>query len=170
MLVSVYGTALGNAVQPAGTIPLPQYLQGFEAEVNGVTAPLYYVSPGQVNLQIPYETPLGSQTLTVGNPYKNVNYNMRIVSAAPGIFVSNGFVFPPYNSAGRGKETAMFITGAGKFTPSVATGDAPTSLTNAPKPVLASYGDGGQRKCGNQLHWHDARTRWRGANQLYGSL
>ena len=60
MLLSVYGTALGNFVQSAGTIPLPQYLAGFEASVNGVTAPLYYVSPGQVNIQIPYETQPGT--------------------------------------------------------------------------------------------------------------
>ncbi|HTC33712.1 MAG TPA: protease pro-enzyme activation domain-containing protein [Bryobacteraceae bacterium] len=138
MLASVYGTALGDAVQTAGTIPLPQYLQGFEAEVGtaAVTAPLYYVSPDQVNLQIPYETPLGTQTLTVGNPYINVNVNIQVVAAAPGIFVENGFIFPPYNTAGQGKETALYITGAGVLSPSVETGDAPTTLTNAPKPIL----------------------------------
>ncbi|HTW66915.1 MAG TPA: protease pro-enzyme activation domain-containing protein [Bryobacteraceae bacterium] len=135
MLVSVYGAGMGNAAQNAGTIPLPQFLQGFEATVNGVTAPLYYVSPDQVNLQIPYETPAGNVTLTVGNPYVNVNYTLPIVAAAPGIFMSNGFVFPPYNTAGQGKETALFITGAGALSPSVATGDAPTSLTNPPQPV-----------------------------------
>ncbi len=136
MLVSVYGTALGDAVQTAGTIPLPQYLQGFEAEVGSVTAPLYYVSPDQVNLQIPYETPTGLQTLTVGNPYINVNANIQVVAAAPGIFVENGFIFPPYNTAGQGKETALYMTGAGVLSPSVATGDSPTTLTNAPKPIL----------------------------------
>jgi uncharacterized protein (TIGR03437 family) len=136
MLVSVYGTALGNSVQSAGTIPLPQYLQGFEAEVGSVTAPLYYVSPDQVNLQIPYETPVGPATLTVGNPYVNVNYTLEVVPAAPGIFVNNGFVFPPFNTAGRGQETALYITGAGQVSPSVSTGDAPTSLTNAPQPIL----------------------------------
>jgi uncharacterized protein (TIGR03437 family) len=135
MLVSVYGTAMGNAAQSAGTIPLPQFLEGFEASVNGVTAPLYYVSPDQVNLQIPYETQLGNATLTVGNPYVNVNYTLQVVAVAPGIFMSNGFIFPPFNTAGRGKETALYITGAGAVSPSVATGDAPTSLTNAPQPV-----------------------------------
>ena len=60
MLLSVYGTALGDFVQSAGAIPLPQYLAGFEASVNGVPTPLYYVSPNQVNIQIPYETPPGN--------------------------------------------------------------------------------------------------------------
>ena len=31
MLLSVYGTAFGDFIQMAGTIPLPQYLAGFEA-------------------------------------------------------------------------------------------------------------------------------------------
>ncbi len=104
-----------------------------------VSAPLYYVSPDQVNLQLPYETPLGLATLTVGNPYINVNATIRVVQAAPGIFMSNGFVFPPYSSAARGAETALFITGAGKLLPSVATGDSPSSSTptaNLPKPIL----------------------------------
>jgi uncharacterized protein (TIGR03437 family) len=139
MLLSVYGTGLGNAVQSAGTIPLPQYLQGFEAEVNGVTASLYYVSPDQVNLQIPYETQPGYATLTLGNPYANVNYTIRVAPAAPGIFTDNGFVFPPFSSAGRGVESALYITGDGQVTPSLADGTSPSSTTpdaQLPKPVL----------------------------------
>jgi len=139
MLLSVYGTGMGNAVQSAGTIPLPQYLQGFEAEVNGVTASLYYVSPDQVNLQIPYETQPGYATLTVGNPYDNVNYMIKVVAAAPGIFTDNGFVFPPFSSAARGVETALYITGEGEVSPSLADGASPSSGTptsELPKPKL----------------------------------
>jgi adhesin/invasin len=130
---------MGNAVQSAGTIPLPQYLQGFEAEVNGVTASLYYVSPDQVNLQIPYETQPGYATLTVGNPYDNVNYMIKVVAAAPGIFTDNGFVFPPFSSAARGVETALYITGEGEVSPSLADGASPSSGTptsELPKPKL----------------------------------
>jgi uncharacterized protein (TIGR03437 family) len=138
MLLSVYGTALGDFVQSAGTIPLPQYLAGFEAEVNGVTAPLYYVSPDQVNLQIPYETQPGYATLTVGNPYVNVNYTIKVAAAAPGIFTENGFIFAPFSSAARGVETALYITGEGQVSPSIADGDSPASNpnNNYPKPVL----------------------------------
>ena len=139
MLLSVYGTALGNAVQSAGTIPLPQYLQGFEASVNGVTASLYYVSPDQVNIQIPYETQPGSATLTVGNPYVNVNYTINVTPAAPGIFVDKGFVFPPFSSAVRGMESALYITGEGQVSPGLADGASPSSNTPLgllPKPIL----------------------------------
>ena len=139
MLLSVYGTGMGDAVQSAGTIPLPQYLQGFEAWVNGVMAALYYVSPDQVNLQIPYETQPGYATLTVGNPYDNVNYTIKVVPAAPGIFTDNGFVFPPFSSAARGAESALYITGEGQVTPSLADGASPSSTTSIdqlPKPNL----------------------------------
>ena len=142
MLLSVYGTALGNEVQSAGTIPLPQYLQGFAATVNGVTASLYYVSPDQVNLQIPYETQPGIATLTVYDPYNpdvGVNYTLRVVPAAPGIFMDNGFVFPPFSSAGRGVETALYITGEGQVSPSLADGASPapsTPVSELPKPKL----------------------------------
>src|SRR4029077_6594982 len=53
MVLSVYGTNLGASAQAATAIPLPFILEGFEAFVDGVPAPLYYVAPGQVNIQIP---------------------------------------------------------------------------------------------------------------------
>jgi uncharacterized protein (TIGR03437 family) len=139
MLLSVYGTALGDFIQSAGTIPLPQYLAGFEAWVNGVTAALYYVSPNQVNIQIPYETQPGSNTLTVGNPYVNVNYNIEIVPAAPGIFMTNGFTAAPFSSAAAGHTTTLFITGDGQVSPSLADGTSSPSGTptsQLPKPKL----------------------------------
>jgi uncharacterized protein (TIGR03437 family) len=139
MLLSVYGTALGNFAQSAGTIPLPQYLAGFEALVNGVTAPLYYVSPNQVNLQIPYETQPGTTTLTVGNPYVNVNYTLRIVPAAPGIFMTKGFTAAPFSSVAAGQTTTLFITGDGQVSPALADGTSPaegTPLGQLPKPNL----------------------------------
>ena len=140
MLVSIYGTALGDLVQLARTIPLPQYLSGFEASVNGVPAPLYYVSPNQVNLQIPYETPLGRAALVVGNPYANSNsYNLNIASAAPGIFTNNGFIAAPFSSAAAGAITTLYITGSGILSPALRTGAAPASgspISQLPKPTL----------------------------------
>jgi uncharacterized protein (TIGR03437 family) len=139
-IVSVYGTQLGNFPQSAAAIPLPNYLAGFEASVDGVPAPLYYVSPGQVNIQIPYETLPGRSTLMVGNPFINVNYSIQITSAAPGIFTSNGAVSAPFSSARRGQTTTLFITGDGQVRPTLATGTTPspgTSTSRLPKPVLA---------------------------------
>jgi uncharacterized protein (TIGR03437 family) len=139
MLLSVYGKALGDFVQSAGTIPLPQFLAGFEASVNGVMAPLYYVSPDQVNIQIPYESKPGNITLTLGNPYVNVNYTLNIVAAAPGIFMSNGFTAAPFSSAARGQIITLFITGEGQVSPALTDGTTPASgtpIAQLPKPKL----------------------------------
>ena len=140
MIVSVYGAALGDFDQSAGAIPLPQYLAGFEATVNGVTAPLYYVSPNQVNLQIPYETQPGDAALVVGNPYANSNnYTLHIEAAAPGIFMTKGATAAPFSSAVAGQTTTLFITGDGQVSPSLADGATPASATplnQLPKPTL----------------------------------
>jgi uncharacterized protein (TIGR03437 family) len=110
--------------------------------VNGYTASLYYVSPNQVNLQIPYETQPGIATLTVYDPYnpdEGVNFTLEVVPAAPGIFTDNGFVFPPFSKAARGVETALYITGEGQVSPSLADGASPsfsTPTSELPKPIL----------------------------------
>ncbi|HEX5230283.1 MAG TPA: protease pro-enzyme activation domain-containing protein [Bryobacteraceae bacterium] len=140
MLVSVYGTSFGTFAQAAGTVPLPEYLAGFEATVDDVFAPLYYVSPNQVNIQIPYETRPGTATLVLGNPYANSNnFKLQIVPAAPGIFMTNGATAAPFSSAARGQTSTLYVTGVGNVSPAVDTGDAPsagTPLSQLPKPNL----------------------------------
>jgi len=139
MILSVYGAALGTFSQSAGTVPLPQYLAGFEAYINGVAAPLYYVSPNQVNVQIPYETNPGAATLIVGNPYANVTYNFTVSAAAPGIFTFQNGSINPYPSASPGETVTLFETGDGQVTPSLATGATPSPKTQTgslPKPRL----------------------------------
>jgi uncharacterized protein (TIGR03437 family) len=139
MLISIAGAQLGNFVQTAATIPLPQYLAGFEGSVNGVPAPLLYVSPTQVNLQIPYETQPGSATLVIGNPYENVTKQIQVTAAAPAIFAASDGAVTPNNSGARGQTLTLFITGDGQVTPRLATGASPstqTPLTRLPKPQL----------------------------------
>lgn len=139
MIVSVYGAALGNFAQATGTIPLPDYLAGFEAMIDGVPAPLYYVSPGQVNLQIPYETNTGLVTLTVSNPFQSVDYRMRVSTAAPGIFMDARGGIAPASVGARGQIVSLYMTGDGQVAPALATGATPsasTPLARLPKPQL----------------------------------
>jgi len=140
MIMSVYGDGMGNFAQAAGAIPLPSFLAGFGAWINGVQAPLYYVSPNQVNIQIPYETSPGSATLELSNPFDTIQYRFTVTSAGPGIFtLPNGRVTPT-SSAARGQAATLFITGEGAVTPSLATGNTPssrTALANLPKPRAA---------------------------------
>ncbi len=170
MIMSIYGAALGTFAQSAATIPLPQYLAGFEATINGVPAPLYYVSPNQVNVQIPYETSPGRATLVVGNPYANVTYHFQVSAAAPGIFTFQDGGINPFRSAAHGQTVTMFITGDGQVTPSLATGATPsprTQVGNLPKPLAAGNGHGWRSARHRGLYWHTERVSRGDADQLH---
>ncbi|MBZ5626354.1 MAG: hypothetical protein LAQ69_47880 [Acidobacteriia bacterium] len=53
-LVSIFGMNLAASTEAASTVPLPTKLGGTSVAVNGVAAPLFFVSPGQINFQMPY--------------------------------------------------------------------------------------------------------------------
>ena len=63
-IVSLFGSHLAQGVT-VGSPPWPKVLLGTSVFVNGVAAPLAYVSPTQINAQIPYQTPAGQATLNV---------------------------------------------------------------------------------------------------------
>jgi uncharacterized protein (TIGR03437 family) len=139
MLLSVFGSQLAPSVQAAGSVPLPVSMAGVAVTVNGVASPLYYVSPGQINLQIPYTTASNSNVLmSVNNNGKVTTKSFTIGTVSPGIFVDQNNAPVPSTSAARGQTVTLFITGAGALTPPVATGTAPspqTSIADLPAPV-----------------------------------
>jgi len=141
-IVSLYGTGLASGIQLAGALPLTVYFQGFEALVNGVPAPLYYVSANQVNLQIPYETTPGRAELDIFNPYSSTSSTFQVAAAAPGIFTFSDGTLNPSKTAARGQTIAMFITGDGQVSPSIPDGTSPlsgTPLALLPKPIQNVY-------------------------------
>ena len=64
MLDSLFGT-FGKTSGAASSLPLPTTLADVQVLVNGVVAPLLYVSPTQINFQIPMATPTGPQDFEV---------------------------------------------------------------------------------------------------------
>ena len=54
-VVAIYGSNLAAASTPSQTLPLPLNLAGTRVLVGGIPAPLFYVSPTQVNAQVPVE-------------------------------------------------------------------------------------------------------------------
>ncbi len=129
MLASVFGTTLAPDTEAALYLPLPLSLAGVSATVNGITAPLYYVSPGQINLQIPYEAGSGPAVLAINNHGSVASLPISIAVAAPGIFTDGSGNLVPTASAARGQTIAMYITGDGDVTPTLATGATPSSST-----------------------------------------
>jgi uncharacterized protein (TIGR03437 family) len=139
MTLSIFGSQLASSISAAGSVPLPISMGGVAVTVNGVIAPLYYVSPSQLNIQIPYEAAANSTaTVNINNNGKVTTRNVNLASAAPGIFVDQTGAPVPSTSIARGKIGTLFITGAGSVTPQVSTGAAPSSgtpLASLPRPT-----------------------------------
>ncbi len=55
-LASIFGADLASGIAGASSIPLPSSMNGTTVQINGVAAPILYVSPAQINVQIPWET------------------------------------------------------------------------------------------------------------------
>ena len=130
MILSVFGSQLATATASAGGVPLPSTLSGVSATINGVAAPLYYVSPGQLNIQVPYQTPLNTNVqLTLNNNGQTSSSSLRLAAAAPGIFADQSGSAVPDATAIRGQVVTLYITGAGAVSPAVTTGAAPAAGT-----------------------------------------
>ena len=86
-IVSVYGSSLAPDAEVAPGVPLPQTMGNVTVSVAGRLLPLFYVSPGQVNLQIPSDLGDGDQTLTLswlGRPDTSAAFTVS--RNAPGLF------------------------------------------------------------------------------------
>jgi len=90
-IVAVYGNFLLSAPSQSSALPLPTNLSGLSVQFGSVTAPLFYASSGQVNLQVPWEleeqatTPL-SATL---EGETGAAQTVQLAPFSPGIFTMN---------------------------------------------------------------------------------
>jgi uncharacterized protein (TIGR03437 family) len=130
MVLTVFGTNLADATWVASSVPLPVQAAGVSVTVGGVGAPLYYVSPGQLNVQIPYETPVGKPTvLTVTNNGRTVTTTLTVAAAAPGVFTDTNGAIVPVSNVARGGIVTLYLTGLGAVSPAISTGAAPAAGT-----------------------------------------
>jgi uncharacterized protein (TIGR03437 family) len=130
MLLSVFGSQLANSIRQASAIPLPFSLDGVSARVNGLDAPIQYVSPGQLNIQVPYEAGAGSAVLGVNMNGQIAGFQFQIAPAAPGIFADANNNLIPASTVKAGGTATLFFTGDGDVTPSLLTGFTPSALTS----------------------------------------
>ncbi|MCW5977191.1 MAG: choice-of-anchor D domain-containing protein [Bryobacteraceae bacterium] len=87
-LATIFGSNLAGGTASADRLPLPTSLAGTGVTVGGIAAPLIYVSPSQINLQVPFEAPAaGSAPFIVtrdGTP--GAAQAAPMAEYAPGIF------------------------------------------------------------------------------------
>jgi uncharacterized protein (TIGR03437 family) len=116
MVLSVFGTQLAPRTESAAAVPLPSALAGVSAAINGVAAPLYYVSANQLNIEIPYEIGAGPAVLRIDNNGQSASTTFAVSSAAPGIFTNAAAAPVPHTTAARGQVVTLYLTGAGAVT------------------------------------------------------
>ncbi len=94
-IVSIFGTGLANATLSANTLPLPTFLAATSVDVIDLAnvvrpCPLYFVSSGQINLQVPYTLGPGVVTFRVHNGLGASGFaGATLVPATPKIFSLN---------------------------------------------------------------------------------
>jgi uncharacterized protein (TIGR03437 family) len=104
-IATVFGYSLASAVASAAAVPLPTSLGGTVVTIGGTAVPLFYVSPSQINLQIPWELAGQSQaavvvTTGVGS---STAVTVNISAAGPAIFT--------VNSSGTGQGAVVNVRG-----------------------------------------------------------
>ncbi len=94
-IVAAFGFSLASGVEVAQSTPLPTSLLGTSVKVkdknnNELLAPLFFVSPAQVNFQIPPGIVPGKATITITNSMNNsISATVLIEKTAPGLFTAN---------------------------------------------------------------------------------
>ena len=162
-LVSSFGSSLASMTLSYTNTPLPTSLGGINVLVNGIVAPLTYVSPTQVNFQVPWELAGKSNAdLSIGVPgFNETSVKLGLADYAPGIFMIGGSqgavligntaiipapsgAFPGSRPANRGEIVSIFCTGLGPVTNQPATGAASSGTTLSHTTTLPTVTIGGQ--------------------------
>lgn len=159
--ISIYGGLLAESSAAAQSLPLPAQIGNTDTQVfvSGTTAagtstgllnaPLYYVSPNQLNVLIPYEVGVDTslQLLVQRGPTLSLPIAINMAPAQPSIFSTTGApggagliqIFPaaggaPYLASAStpahvGDTIVAYCAGLGAVNPAVADGGAPGGLS-----------------------------------------
>jgi len=140
-IVAIYGSKLATSAAAPGQVPLPGFYLGTRILVGGLSAPLYYVSDGQLNAELPAELqPDTTYSIVVSsNGSYSVPDTVTISDTTPGVAqFSDGRLIAQHldytlvdsdHPAKAGETLIMYLGGMGATDPGVATGFA-ASLTD----------------------------------------
>ena len=171
--ISIFGSNLASATATSLGYPYVTSLGGTQVLLNGQSLPLEFVSAGQINALVPYETPVnGIQELLV---QQNGGYSLPetliVATASPAVFTqsqsgtgagaivvakANGtrFVASPAQPASAGDALEIYCTGLGAVSPAVADGAAAPltpPLAQTTNPVTVTSGGRTRRCCSRGL-------------------
>jgi uncharacterized protein (TIGR03437 family) len=137
-LITVYGSNLSPTNLATSQIPVPTALANSCITVNGQPIPLIFVSPGQVNAQMPFQA-VGQETVVVHTPGgTSGNFNLTVQPTAPAVFLSgvagpqtnlptviratDGLLATDSNPIHAGDVLVIYVTGLGQTNPAGLTG------------------------------------------------
>jgi uncharacterized protein (TIGR03437 family) len=145
-LVSIFGADFASSNSEASAIPLPPTLGGVSVTVGGTPAPLLFVSPSQINVQVPWEVSGSTADIVVTNAQGTAlaPFSASLGPVSPGIFTTqsgqgqaiainpDGSLAGPTGSipglavhpANVGDALIILATGLGAVSPSIADGAA----------------------------------------------
>jgi adhesin/invasin len=150
-IVAIYGSNLAAQPVTDSGAPLPAKLGGTSVTIGGIPAPLYYVSPTQIDAQVPFELLPGNQYQVIVNSAgaQSTPASLHISAAAPGILaLPNGQVVAQHadyslvttaSPAKQGEFLVIYLAGMGITDGAIADGAAsPSSPLAQPSvpPVL----------------------------------
>jgi len=127
-LISIYGTEIGPSTAASGTPDdnglFPKSLGGVQVLIDGVAAPLLYVSSTQINAQVPFMlTEPDNATISIINGSSSIPvFRASVDTAIPGIFNNagnaaavnqDGALNSIANPAKAGSIVSIWVTGTG---------------------------------------------------------
>lgn len=154
-ILAIYGSNLAPQAATDSGAPLPAVLAGTSVTIGGISAPLYYVSPSQIDAQLPSELLAGNQYEVIINSSGALSTpgSISVSAAIPGIAAfPNGVVIAqhadyslvsPASPAKPGEYLVLYLAGLGVTDSAVADGAAsPASPLAHPliAPILSLNG------------------------------
>jgi uncharacterized protein (TIGR03437 family) len=141
---------------------LPASLAGASVSVGGQPARLLYVSPTQINAQVPYEvSTLGAPVVVSNANGKSNSVNVATalyapaifsVGSSPAIFKANGTLVSATNPASAGDTLYIYATGLGATTPGLTSGKlTPGTVPYLTAPVSVLFGAAGVKASSSTL-------------------
>ncbi len=142
-IVSIFGTALAPSVAAAPSLPLSTRLNGTTVNFGGKPAPLFFVSPNQINAQVPFDVSTGTVSVNVTTAEgASASVTVGIQAQAPALFTASSTGYGPAAAqhadgspvdAARppraGETVILYGTGFGAVRDSIASG-APATAAN----------------------------------------
>ena len=135
-IISIFGTKLARTTASAATLPLPKKLEDAAVLVGDLelAAPLYFVSPGQINALLPFEALGNTLSLVVTTAEgRSKPFVLTPAAAGPGLFTRDssgkgpvlafGPNFQPVTAFVPGDPLILYATGLGPTDPPVLSGN-----------------------------------------------